>query len=115
MARATTLGPLSALTHVRAWTTEPNASDLEQTIEGQRTWSMARFSDLFGINKTQPELDFVDIDLDTDMPLFIDPFAIKQRPDPWSQTCTHTLVEFFQHVVDNIRAGNEYEAKKLLS
>jgi hypothetical protein len=49
------------------------------------------------------------------MPLFIDPFAIKQRPDPLSQTCTHTLVDYFQHVVDNIRAGNENEAKKLLS
>lgn len=76
---------------------------------------MSRFSEVFGIDKTQAELDFVDVDLATDMPLFIDPFAIRQRPDPFSQTCTHTLVDFFQHVVNNIRAGNEYEAKKLLS
>jgi len=76
---------------------------------------MSRFSQVFGVNKTQAELDFVDVDLATDMPLFIDPFAIRQRPDPFSQTCTNTLVDFFQHVVDNIRAGNEYEAKKLLS
>ena len=76
---------------------------------------MPRFSEVFGIAKTQAELDFVDVNLNTDMPLFIDPFAIKQRPDPLSQTCTHTLIDFFQHVVDNIRAGNEYEAKKLLS
>jgi hypothetical protein len=76
---------------------------------------VGRFSTVFDLGKTQAELDFVDIDLDTDTPLFIDPFAIRQRPDPWSQICTQTLVKFFQHIVDNIRAENEPEAKKLLS
>ncbi len=34
----------------------------------------------FGIAKTQPELDFIDVALDRDSPLFVDPFAISQRP-----------------------------------
>lgn len=76
---------------------------------------MPRVSKEFGLKKTQAELDFVDIELDTDTPLFIDPFAIRLRPDPWSQICTGTLVAFFQHIVDNIRSENEAEARKLLS
>jgi len=42
---------------------------------------MPHFSELFGLNKTQLQLDFVDVELDTDIPLFIDPFALSQRLD----------------------------------
>ena len=33
---------------------------------------MIRFSQAFNLNKTQMELDFVDIPLDTDIKLFVD-------------------------------------------
>jgi hypothetical protein len=36
------------------------------------------FSRAFGLDKTQAELDFVDVDLERDAPLFVDPFAISQ-------------------------------------
>ena len=73
------------------------------------------FSKAFGIAKSQAELDFVDVPLNTDIPLFIDPFAISQRPERWSQQCHRTLMAFFQRVVDAIRAGREREAIELLS
>jgi len=67
---------------------------------------MATFSNFFGIGKSQAELDFVNVDLDRDTPLFVDPFAISQRPDRWSQASHATLANFFQRIVDRIRAGD---------
>lgn len=76
---------------------------------------MPKFSKAFGISKTQAELDFVDVPLQTDAWLFIDPFAIGQRVDSWSQQCHRTLVAFFQRVVDCIREGRLDEAQELLT
>jgi len=76
---------------------------------------MPRFSKAFGINKSQPELDFVDVPLHTDAWLFIDPFAIGQRVDPWSQKSYRTLTAYFQTIVDRIRAGRLDEARELLA
>jgi len=75
---------------------------------------MPTFSEVFGINKSQSELDFVDTSLNRDIPLFIDPYAITQRHDTWSQSCHDLLKYFFQLVVDSIRSGNPDKAKELL-
>ena len=71
-------------------------------------------SSVFGLNRTQPELDFVNVNVDGDVPLFVDPFALALRPDPWSQRAHGTLVDFFQQVVDEIRAGQLERALQLL-
>lgn len=73
------------------------------------------FSKAFDLGKSQAELDFVDVPLNTDIPLFVDPFAISQRPERWSQQCHRTLVAFFQRIVDAIRAGRDQQALELLS
>ena len=75
---------------------------------------MPKFSTTFQVAKTQAELDFVDIYLTTDNLLFLDPFALSQRPDRWSQDAHHTLVTFFQHLIDEIRCGNLEKARGLL-
>lgn len=55
------------------------------------------FSQCFGLNKNQFELDFVDIPVNNgDVPLFIDPYAISKRGDYWSVDCHNAIVEFFQ-------------------
>jgi hypothetical protein len=46
-----------------------------------------RFTEHFKVGLSQPEVDFVDIDLNGDMPLFVDPFAISVRDDDWSISC----------------------------
>jgi len=73
------------------------------------------FSRAFNINKTQAELDFVDIPLHTDIPLFIDPYAISKRSDNWSIECHNTIVDFFQRAVDVIRGKTDEEAIKMFS
>ena len=75
---------------------------------------MALFSEVFSLGKTQAELDFVDIPVDTDIPLFIDPFGISRRADRWSEQCHRTIISFFEQVVDSIRSGNEALGRELL-
>ena len=65
---------------------------------------MQPVSSYFGLDKTQSQLDFVDVPARGDIPLFIDPFAIAQRPDRWSQQCHYTLATFFQGIVDAIQS-----------
>ncbi len=75
---------------------------------------MTLFSKKFNINKTQHELDFVDVPIDGDILLFIDPFAISRRIDPWSQQCHRAIVSFFQCVVDAIIRRDIGTASELL-
>ena len=72
-----------------------------------------KISEYFGLNKSQAELDFVDIDFSTDTPLFLDPFFLSKKTDNWSIQATLTLRSYFQRVIDLIRTGNENEAKEL--
>ncbi len=74
-----------------------------------------RVSSSFGLTKSQAELDFVDVFAARDVLLFVDPFAVSQRVNPWSQNCHRVLVDFFQHVVEAIREDNEPRATALLS
>lgn len=76
---------------------------------------MTRFSSHFGLGKSQRELDFVDIHLDRDLLVFVDPFAISQRPDRWSQDAHAHLMAYFQRIVDAIREGRPADARTLLS
>jgi hypothetical protein len=73
-----------------------------------------RFSQAFKLGASQSELDFVDVPLDGDIPLFIDPFAISQRVDRWSIEAHRSLVSFFQTIIDAIRSGNRNAARALL-
>ena len=56
----------------------------------------------------------MNVPIGTDLPLFLDPFAISLRSDPWSRGCTHTIQYFFQQIVDLIRAGDRGGALRLL-
>ncbi|MFH7014167.1 hypothetical protein ACHRV5_20115 [Flavobacterium sp. FlaQc-52] len=72
-----------------------------------------KISEIFNLNKSQAELDFVNIDTNEDLPLFLDPFFLGKKQDNWSVDATLTLRSFFQRVIDLIRNGNEDEAKEL--
>jgi hypothetical protein len=76
---------------------------------------MPNFAVAFSLNKSQSELDFVNVLLHTDTWLCVDPFAISQRLDAFSISCHQTLLAYFHGVIDSIRAGNNSEALALLS
>lgn len=72
-----------------------------------------KISQIFRLNKSQAELDFVDIDISQDIPLFIDPFFISIRNDNWSIETRRTVKDFFQKVIDLIRQNRIREGKTL--
>lgn len=76
---------------------------------------MLRFSDHFELGKSQAELDFVDIPLKTDLPLYVDPFALGLEHDPWFISCNDLVVGFFELVVTSIKEGNAQQARRLLA
>ncbi|CAD7026497.1 hypothetical protein REJC140_02387 [Pseudorhizobium endolithicum] len=76
---------------------------------------MTRFSVVFGLSNTQATLDFVDIDLATDTPLYIDPYAIQIRDDEWSAKCGDAIRSFFTEVLNQLRLGNEGRVAHLMS
>jgi len=74
-----------------------------------------KINEIFNLNKTQAELDFVDIDVDTDIPLFLDPFFLSLRNDPWSINATRTVKNFFQHLINLVRQNRIRDARNLFS
>jgi hypothetical protein len=74
-----------------------------------------RFSDHFKLAKSQAELDFVDIPLETDIALFVDPYAFSIEEDEWFIEGNNLVVDYFQRVIDSIRTGNTRLAQQLLA
>jgi len=74
-----------------------------------------RFSDYFQVEKSQAELDFVDIPLRTDICLFVDPFAFRITNDPWFDECNDLIVEYFDQLLKKILRGKQLESLTLLS
>lgn len=74
-----------------------------------------RVSEYYSLGRTQPYLDFVDIRLDTDIPVFLDPTGIKSLDSQWGHELSSLLQSFFECVLENIKAGNDKKAQNLLS
>ncbi|MCK2183856.1 hypothetical protein [Halomonas getboli] len=74
-----------------------------------------RFSEYFGLYRSQAYLDFVDVPLDTDLSVFVEPVAIKQLQSSWGNELASLLQTFFDKVLSCIRSGNNDEARRLLA
>ena len=55
------------------------------------------------LGKEQPELDFVNIDVDTDTPLFLDPYFIGTGKDNWCMRASSTIKGYFQTLITLIK------------
>lgn len=64
---------------------------------------------------TQPSLDFVDVRLDTDVPLFLDPTALHLLDTEWGQECRGLIHGYFSLVIEHIRNNEHQKAKDLLA
>ena len=74
-----------------------------------------RVSEYYKLGRTQPGLDFVDVDIDADLPVFTDPRALRLLPSDWGAECVSLLQNFFETILSAIRSGRELDAKRLLS
>ncbi|MEE1131469.1 MAG: hypothetical protein UHX00_07630 [Caryophanon sp.] len=72
-----------------------------------------KVSEYFNLNRTQNELDFVDIDINKDLPLFLDPYFLSIRQDRWSQEANATLENFFQYILILFKKEKLIEAENL--
>lgn len=74
-----------------------------------------KFSEYFKLDRSQPYLDFVDIPLDTDIPVFLEPGAIKSLHSNWGHELTSYLQNFFETVLNLIKKGENSKAQHLLA
>lgn len=70
-----------------------------------------KISEYFNLKRKQNELDFVDIDFENDMPLFLDPYFLSIRNDRWSQQANSTLENFFQYTLAQFKNGRVDEVR----
>jgi hypothetical protein len=69
-----------------------------------------KISEKLNLNKTQFELDFIDIDVDEDIPLFIDPNNIIKSNTPLIQKMSTKLESFFDRMVSFVKINKIQEA-----
>ena len=86
------------------------AATIELTVGRRRLASV-----YYKLGRDQSELDFVDVDISGDVPLFIDPAAIRLLPTHWAHECISLLQHFFERVLSAISAGDDAEARRLLA
>jgi len=74
-----------------------------------------RASEQFGLDRTQGELDFVDVDIYGDTRLYVDPRALRLLTTDWGLECVSLIQHFFRAVLEAIREGHDVYAQRLLS
>ena len=73
-----------------------------------------RVSEYYKLGLEQPSLDFVDVKLETDVPVFIDPTALHLLYTEWGAECRSLIQDYFNLVLDKIRHDKHSEAQMLL-
>lgn len=73
-----------------------------------------RVSESFGLGRTQPTLDFVDVDVAGDLPVFVDPRALRLLPNEWGAECVSLIQNFFRTVLTAISERRDDDAQILL-
>ena len=74
-----------------------------------------KISKKFNLNKTQYELDFVDIDPNIDTPLFLDPYYISKCEFPFAIDAHNTLRSYFEFLLALLRGKKIRQAEELFS
>src|ERR1700761_2550079 len=74
-----------------------------------------RVSEYYKLERTQSELDFVDVDIYGDVPLYVDPRALRLLRNPWGQEAVALVQDFFTAVLEAIRHDDEKEGQRLLA
>lgn len=62
----------------------------------------------FGIDRKQGELDFINIDINRDLPLFIDPYRISKLSGPFIDEANGIINNFFSYLIE-LLISKEYD------
>jgi hypothetical protein len=73
-----------------------------------------RVSEYYNLGRTQPTLDFVDVDIVGDTRVFIDPRALKLLPSTWGDECVSLIQNFFRTILVAIHEERHEDARRLL-
>jgi hypothetical protein len=73
-----------------------------------------RVSEHYSLGRTQGELDFVDVQIDGDTALFVDPAALRRVHGQWAHDCVALVQDFFQSVIAAVAANHQDEALRQL-
>lgn len=73
-----------------------------------------RVSQFYDLAVGQDALDFVDVDVTGDDPLFVDPRALRTLHTPWANECVTLVQDFFGVILELIRTERHDEALHLL-
>lgn len=76
---------------------------------------VTRVSDKFGLGVTQGALDFVDVNVAGDTPVYIEPRAIRTQTGDWADSCVGLLQTFFEALLAAVKAGDSGAVTRLLS
>ncbi len=74
-----------------------------------------KISQRFNLERTQAEIDFVDIDTDVDMPLYIDAQLIAASGHIFANECYTSIHGFFSHFIELLRTNRQLEARALFA
>lgn len=72
-----------------------------------------KISELYNLKKTQYELDFVDIDPDKDIPLFLDPYYISKCDFPFASDAQDTIRSYFEYLLALLRGKQIRQAEEV--
>lgn len=75
---------------------------------------MVKVSEHFRLHRKQPTLDFVDVDIENDVRMFIDPRALRLLKTEWGKECIALVQGFFTTVMEAIRNDEDETAHRLL-
>lgn len=72
-------------------------------------------SKFFKLGRHQATLDFLDVHIDKDLPVFVDPSALRTLRSEWAHHCVSLLQTYFETVLAAMRRGDHVKAKALLA
>ena len=74
---------------------------------------MATISSIYNLNKTQLELDFVNIDIEKDIPLFIDSILLSKCICDFTVALYDCLKEIFSYLIGLLKNNMDDKAKMI--
>ncbi len=75
---------------------------------------MTRVSQHYKLGRDQTTLDFVDVPIGNDVPVFLDPSRVRSMETTWATECNSLLQHFFERLLEHIRSNDKASGLKML-